>query len=73
EEEHPSGLRGDPGHLHLRQLVHHAQHREGRDRPRGRVLAVPPVLHRQAEDPGHRWPRCPLREALRAEGRQQQV
>src|SRR6185312_4407246 len=29
------------------------------------VLGVPPLLHRQAEDPGHRWPRRPLREAVR--------
>ena len=32
------------------------------------VLQLPPVLHRQAEDPRHRWPRGSLREALRQEG-----
>ena len=37
--------------------------------PRRRVLAVPPVLHRQAEDPRHRRPRRPLRGPLRQEGR----
>lgn len=31
------------------------------------VLEVPPVLHRQAEDSRHRWPRGSLREALRQE------
>ena len=36
--------------------------------PRRRVLAVPPVLHRQAEDPRHRRPRRPLRGPLRQEG-----
>ena len=50
--------------------VHHAQHREERHHPRRRVLAVPPVLHGQAEDPRHRWPRGPLRGPLRQEGRQ---
>ena len=32
------------------------------------VLQLPPVLHRQAEDPRHRWSRGTLREALRQEG-----
>ena len=62
---HPSTSR--PGHLHLRHHVHHPQHREERRHPRRRLLAVPPVLHRQAEDPRHRWPRGPVREALRQE------
>ena len=35
--------------------------------------AVPPVLHGQAEDPRHRWPRGPVRGALRQEGRLQEV
>ena len=35
--------------------------------PLGRLLAVPPVLHRQAEDPRHRRSRRPVREALRPE------
>ncbi len=55
------------GHLHLRQQVHHAQHRDQRHHPRRRLLAVPPLLHRQAEDPRHRRSRGPLREALRRE------
>ena len=29
---------------------------------------MPPVLHGQAEDPRHRWPRGPLRGSLRQEG-----
>ena len=33
---------------------------------RRRVLGLPPLLHRQAEDPRHRWPGGPLREAVRA-------
>ncbi len=69
EEGHPPAVHGHPGDLYLRQHVHHAQHREQRLHPLRRVLAVPPVLHRQAEDPGHRWPRGPLREALRARRR----
>ena len=36
-----------------------------RQDPRRRLLAVPPVLHRQAEDPRHRRPRRPLRGPLR--------
>ena len=39
--------------------------------PRRRLLAVPPVLHGQAEDPRHRRPRRPVRGALRQEGRRQ--
>ena len=31
------------------------------------LLAVPPVLHRQAEDPRHRWPRGAVRGAFRQE------
>ena len=38
--------------------------------PRRGLLAVPPLLHRQAEDPRHRRPRGPVREALR-QGRHQ--
>ena len=45
--------------------LHHPQH-QGERPHRGRgLLAVPPVLHRQAEDPRQRRPRRPLREALR--------
>ena len=43
---------------------------ERRD-PRRRLLALPPVLHRQAEDPRHRWPRRPVRAAVRQEDRRQ--
>ena len=67
EEGHPPGLRRDRGHLHLWREVHHAQHCDVRHHPRRRVLAVPPVLHRQAEDPRHRRPRRPLRGPLRQE------
>ena len=63
---HPD-VRRDPGHLHLWQHVHDAEHRHHRLHPRRRVLAVPPVLHRQAEDPRHRRPRRPLRGPLRQE------
>ncbi len=65
EEEHAPGVHRDLGDLHLRQHVHHPQHRQQRHDPLRRVLAVPPVLHRQAEDPRHRRPRRPVREALR--------
>ncbi|CAA9287437.1 MAG: LSU ribosomal protein L31p @ LSU ribosomal protein L31p, zinc-dependent, partial [uncultured Friedmanniella sp.] len=68
EGEHPPDLRGDPGDLHLRQHVHHPQHRDQRHHARRRLLGLPPLLHRQAEDPRHRWPRRPLREAVRQEG-----
>ena len=34
---------------------------------RRRLQRLPPVLHGQAEDPRHRWPRGPLRGALRQE------
>ncbi len=44
-----------------------------RHHPRRRLLAVPPVLHRQAEDPRHRRPRRPLRGPLRQEGCRQEV
>ena len=66
---HPTYV-GDPGDLHLWQHVHDPQHREERRHPRRRLLAVPPVLHGQAEDPRHRWPRRPVRGPLRQEGRQ---
>ena len=66
---HPPGVRRDPGHLHLRQHVHHPQHRHVRHHQRRRVLQLPPLLHRQAEDPRHRRPRGPVRGPLRQEGR----
>ena len=65
EERHPPDLRRDHGDLYLWRHVHHAQHRGERRHPRRRLLAVPPLLHRQAEDSRHRWPRGPLREAVR--------
>ena len=40
EEGHPPGVRRDPGDLHLRQHVHHAQHRAERRHPRRRLLAT---------------------------------
>ena len=36
--------------------------------PRRRVLQLPPLLHRQAEDPRHRRPSGPVRGPLRQEG-----
>ena len=59
----------DPGDLHLWRPVHDPEHRRVGRHPLRRVLAVPPVLHRQAEDPRHRWSRGPLRGSLRQEGR----
>ena len=55
--------------LHLRLHLHDAQHRQERRDPRRGLLAVPPVLHRQAEDPRHRRPRGPLRDSFRQDGR----
>jgi signal transduction histidine kinase len=71
EERHPPGVPGDRGDVHLRRTVHHAQHGEGRSHPRRRLQPVPPLLHRQAEDPGHRRPRGPVPAALREEAGQQ--
>ena len=64
-EGHPPQLHRHRGALHLWQHVHHPQHRLGRQHPRRRVLGVPPVLHGQAEDPRHRWPRGPVPGSLR--------
>src|SRR5690606_19204329 len=71
EEGHSPQLRGDPGDLHLRQHVQHSQHRQERLDPRRRVQPVPPVLHRQAEDPRHRSSRRALPGPLWQEGRRQ--
>ena len=54
--------------VHLRQHVQdHAPPQTSGADPRRRVQRLPPVLHGQAEDPRHRWPRGPLRGALRQE------
>ena len=39
-----------------------------RRHPRRDLLELPPLLHGQAAHSGHRWTRCPLREAVRQEG-----
>ena len=50
----------------MRQHLHDPVHQDGHH-PRGAVQRVPPVLHRQAEAGGQRWPRravpAPLRPA----------
>ena len=59
EARHPPHVRGDHRDLWLRELLHHAQHEGQRAHPGRGLLAVPPVLHGQAEDPGHTvvaWP-----------------
>ena len=63
---HPD-VRRDPGDLHLRQHVHHAEHRRQRRASTPTCARLPPVLHRQAEDPRHRRPRRPVRGPLRQE------
>ncbi len=45
----------------------HAEHRSRRHDPRRCLLELPPVLHGQAEDPRHRWPRREVREEVRQE------
>ena len=65
EARHPPRVRRDPGQLHLWRVVHHPQHDHERQHPCRGLLRVPPVLHGQAEDPRHRWPRGPLRGPLR--------
>src|SRR5690242_8349186 len=65
EGRNPPRLPGHPGDLLVRQLVHHPQHLQDRHLARRRVLGVPPVLHRQAEDHGCRRSGGPVREALR--------
>ena len=67
EARHPPGVRGDAGDLYLRRDVHHPQHGQERRHPRRRLLELPPVLHGQAEDPGHRRPRRQVRAPLRQE------
>ena len=67
EEGHPSAVRRGDRALQLRQHVHHAQHQEGA--ARRALLAVPPVLHGQAEARGLGRPRRPLQAAPREEGR----
>src|SRR5262249_22642313 len=57
----------------MREHLHHAVDRTLRRHPRRRLLQLPPVLHRQAEDPGHRWPGRQVRAAVRQEARERQV
>src|SRR5699024_12731357 len=52
------------------QHLHHPQHEDRRRDPCRGLQQLPPLLHRQAEDHGHRWSRGPLPEAVRPEGRQ---
>ena len=65
EARHPPRVQRDHRDLWLRQHLHHPQHVRDRSADRRGLLGVPPLLHRQAEDPRHRRPRGPVREALR--------
>src|SRR5258708_39340992 len=56
EAERSSAVRGHQRDLHLRQYFYYPQHVADRRDSRRCLLDLPPVLHRQAEDPGHRWP-----------------
>src|SRR6476619_772892 len=67
EEEHPPRVHRDSRDLYLREHVRDAEHGEERVHPRRRLLQLPPVLHGQAEDPRHRWPRGPVRGPVRQE------
>src|SRR5262249_37010448 len=57
----------------MREHLHHAVDRALRRHSRRRLLQLPPVLHRQAENPGHRWPGRQVRAAVRQEARERQV
>ena len=67
EDWHSPRLPRHHGDLWLREHVHHAEHRTQRHDPRRGLLELPPVLHRQAEDPRHRRPGRQVREAVRQE------
>src|SRR5215471_12021231 len=60
ETEDPSRVPNRHRHLQLRQLVGHAFYVDARRLARGSVLAMPPLLHRQAEDRGYRRTRRAL-------------
>ena len=66
-EIHPS-VRGSKGDLLVREHLHHPfdQIRTAR----GAVQRLPPLLHRQAEAGGHRWPGGALRAAVRQAGQE---
>ena len=65
EDRHSPPVQRHHGDVWLREHFHHSEHRAQRHHSRRGLLGLPPVLHRQAEDPRHRWPRRSLREALR--------
>src|SRR5919199_1090480 len=70
EARHPPRLPHHHGDLWLREHLHHPQHGARRHADRRDLLRLPPLLHGQAADPGHRRPRGPLREAVRQAQRQ---
>src|ERR687885_268812 len=70
EARHPPRLPHHHGDLWLREHLHHPQHGARRHVDRRDLLRLPPLLHGQAADPGHRRPRGPLREAVRQAQRQ---
>src|ERR671916_668818 len=70
EARHPPRLPHHHGDLWLREHLHHPQHGARRSADRRDLLRLPPLLHGQAADPGHRRPRGPLREAVRQAQRQ---
>ena len=65
EERHPPAVRHHRSGVRLWQHLHHPQHGDVGHDPRRGLLQLPPVLHGQAEDPGHRRPGGPVRGALR--------
>src|SRR5919112_6308367 len=65
EARHPPRVPHHHGDLWLREHLHHPQHGARRHADRRDLLRLPPLLHGQAADPGHRRPRGPLREAVR--------
>ena len=79
KKRHPPGVRRDPGHLHLRQHVHHPEHRDVRHHPRRRVLATATPstpASRRSSTPAAAWPgsrpatpRRPLTRSPRAPSR----
>src|SRR6476661_361954 len=70
---HSPRIRRDAGHLRLRQPLHHPQHQVQRVHHGRGLLGLPPLLHRQAEDPRCRRSRRALRGAVRQADRSQEV
>ncbi len=68
EARYSPRLRGDAGDLHVREHLYDPEHGEERPDSRRRLLELPPVLHRQAEDPRHRRPRGQVRAPVRQAG-----